>query len=190
MSGWGTRCEARNPAGQQCVLPAGHEGDHRTDAEVQPPAATAAAAPRAVPAQTMSLASVAVLLGGILYAAGSALPWISITAAFVGTVTRSGLEGGDGIITIGLGIVLALVGLAHVIGSKAAGSKVALILVAVIAVGFAIFEISTINNRIAGLGADIRPLASVGIGLWMMVVGSVVALVASLSIKPKVDVGQ
>lgn len=133
----------------------------------------------------MALAPIAVLLGGILYAAGSALPWITITAAFVGTVTKSGLEGGDGIITICLGIVLALVGLAHVIGSKAAGSRGALILVALIAVGFAVYEITSVNERIAGLDVDIRALASVGIGLWMMVVGSIVATLAAISIKPR-----
>ena len=184
MSGWGTRCESRNPSGQQCALPSGHEGDHRTDAEIQgsPPAPVSAAA---APVQAMSLPPIAILLGGILYAAGSALPWITVTAAFVGTVTRSGLEGGDGIITIGLGIVLALVGLAHLLGSKAAGSKVALVLVALIAVGFSIFEINNVNERINGLDADIRELASVGIGLWMMVVGSVVAALAAFSIKPR-----
>lgn len=42
---------------------------------------------------------------------GSLLPWITVTAPLVGTVSRSGLDGGgDGTILVILGVVLAILG--------------------------------------------------------------------------------
>ena len=39
-------------------------------------------------------------LGGLLIVLGSFLPWLTATAPFVGTISRNGMEGGDGIITL------------------------------------------------------------------------------------------
>jgi hypothetical protein len=146
-----------------------------------PPVATQSAA---TPGQGFTIAPVAVAIGGALYAVGSALPWISVSAPFVGTITRSGLDGGgDGIISLAIGVAIALIGIAAAAGSKAAGSKVAIALLTLVALGFAGWEITNINSRIDDLDSSIRDLAVVGIGLWMMVVGSGIAFLASLSIR-------
>jgi hypothetical protein len=57
-----------------------------------------------VPGATMTV------LGGLLIVLGSVLPWLSFTAPFVGTITKNGMEGGDGIITLILGVVTILIG--------------------------------------------------------------------------------
>jgi hypothetical protein len=118
----------------------------------------------------------------VLYAVGSGLPWISATAAFLGTVSRSGLEGGDGIITVIIGIAIALIGVGKLVGSRAVGGKVALVLLSVLALGFAAWEISNVNERIASIDTDLG-IASVGIGLWIMIVGSFVAGLGAMSLK-------
>src|SRR5205823_1570587 len=54
---------------------------------------------------------VVVLLGALGLAVGSFLPWLTATAPFVGTISRSGLDGGgDGILTLIAGIVVGLLG--------------------------------------------------------------------------------
>jgi hypothetical protein len=50
-------------------------------------------------------------VGGALIAIGAFLPWVKAIAAFVGTITRSGMEGGDGPIFLIVGIIIAAVGL-------------------------------------------------------------------------------
>jgi hypothetical protein len=57
-----------------------------------------------VPGATMTL------LGGVLIVLGSFLPWLTATAPLVGTMSRNGMEGGDGIITLILGVVTILIG--------------------------------------------------------------------------------
>jgi integrase len=48
-------------------------------------------------------------VGGALAVVGSFLPWITATAAFLGTITRSGLDGrGDGMVTLVGGLVAVL----------------------------------------------------------------------------------
>lgn len=86
-------------------------------------------------------------------------------------------------ITVVIGIVIALLGLAHLTGNRAAGSKVASVALCLVAVGFGIFEVSHVNDRIAGLNSDIRGLATVGIGLWAMIVGAIVAGLGALSLR-------
>jgi hypothetical protein len=130
------------------------------------------------------LAPLSIVVAGALYAIGSALPWASITAPFVGTISKSGLEGGDGVVTLLIGIVLALVGLGHLTGSRAAGSKLATVLLSVAALGMAAFEISTVSSRLADIDSDVG-YASTGIGLWLMAVGGVLALLSALALAPR-----
>jgi hypothetical protein len=58
------------------------------------------------------------VLGGLLIVLGSFPPWLSFTAPFGGTVTRNGMEGGDGIITLILGVVTILIGVTQVTATR------------------------------------------------------------------------
>jgi hypothetical protein len=51
-------------------------------------------------------------LGGLLIVLGSFLPWLTATAPLIGTITVNGLQGGgDGIITLALGIITVVIGI-------------------------------------------------------------------------------
>jgi hypothetical protein len=69
-----------------------------------PPAPSGLMRNPVVPGATMAL------LGGVLIVLGSFLPWLTATAPLVGTISRNGMEGGDGIITLILGVVTILIG--------------------------------------------------------------------------------
>src|SRR5262245_53875284 len=62
-------------------------------------------------ARQLPVPAVALVIGGVMVAAGAFLPWITVTAAFVGTIERNGLDGGgDGLIAIGVGAAIAFLG--------------------------------------------------------------------------------
>lgn len=173
------RCSTPRPTGGRFCASCGLDlSNVQTWGIGQPPAVGPTAT-----AQDVSLSAVVVLVGGGMYSIGSALPWISVTAPFVGTVTKSGLEGGDGIATLILGLLMALLGIARLTGNRGAGSKVAMVILCVMAFALAIFEAVNIGDRIANLDSAYRSLATVGIGLWLMIVGGGIASVGSLSLR-------
>jgi hypothetical protein len=63
------------------------------------------------PSQRRMLGGILAIVGGGLIVLGAFLPWVKATAAFVGTITRSGMEGGDGPIFLAAGFVIAGIGL-------------------------------------------------------------------------------
>jgi hypothetical protein len=65
-----------------------------------------------VPGATMTV------LGGLLIVLGSFLPWLSFTAPFVGTITKNGMEGGDGVITLVSGVVTILIGVTQLTATR------------------------------------------------------------------------
>jgi hypothetical protein len=123
-----------------------------------------------------------VALGGVLYAIGCGLPWLVATEAFVGTISRSGIDaGGDGIVALVLGIVLALIGVVGAIGSRTAGGRPATILLAGICVAIAVFEMGFIKTRlISNLDRNTIALTNVGVGFWVMIIGGGLAAVSAL----------
>lgn len=124
----------------------------------------------------------AVAAGGILVAAGSVMPWITATGGFGISVTRSGIEGGDGLITIVLGIGLALTGLAMVRGQNLRLWGASLLMSVVTLVLIAIDYVS-LNDRIKTMAAEATIFASIGIGIWLVAAGGFIAAVASLAIR-------
>lgn len=96
-----------------------------------PPAPQAAVEPDAPPSDDSyrTFAFLAIASGAVM-AVGSMLPWITATAPLVGTVNVSGTDG-DGVITLTLGVVIALVGVV-IVAQK--GSQMAAIIGAVMEV--------------------------------------------------------
>jgi len=123
-----------------------------------------------------------ILIGGALVVAGSFLPWITIRAPFVGTLTRSGTEGGDGIGTLIVGIVIGLAGLAKMGGFNLPSffnrSPIILGAIAALIVGI---DLPDILNRIH-TAEEASPVvtASVGSGVWTVFVGAALTLVGGL----------
>lgn len=120
--------------------------------------------------------------GGAALGLGAFLPWATVTAPFVGTVTRSGLEGGDGWIAVVLGVIAAVYGYKLLNGG---GGRVGLLLVAVAAGLLTAFEISDVQDRVDDARAEAEFVAAeVGVGLWIMAAG-VVAIVIGALVTPK-----
>jgi hypothetical protein len=118
------------------------------------------------------------IVGGGLAAIGAFLPWVTATAAFVGTVTRSGMEGGDGPIFLGVGILVAALGLWAVLDHPTA-APILLILAGVAIVGLTVPEYIEVNERVGGLDSDFAT-ASVGAGIWALFAGGVATGLAGL----------
>jgi hypothetical protein len=122
-------------------------------------------------------------LGGAVVAVGSFLPWITARTPFQ-TVNRSGLEGGDGTITLVLGIVIiVLVAVRLMRPQAAAPSGIGILLAAAGAAVVAGIDLADINNRIeTAQGASALVQASVGVGIWAIFVGAGLSVIGSLSI--------
>jgi len=77
---------------------------------------------------THRTATILLIIGGALMAVGSLLPWTVARTAFT-TVERSGTDG-DGLVTLGLGVLLALIGLLRMDRPFSTGAKTLTILLA------------------------------------------------------------
>ncbi|NQV05628.1 hypothetical protein HQ535_03685 [bacterium] len=107
--------------------------------------------------------------GALLVILGSFLTWVSIDIGGQ-TISSSGTgEGGDGTLTLILAI--AAVALAVFLLGKGTARKIAVAIAAALILLIAIIDVQDIMS-----GGDLGIDASVGIGLWLVVVGGVVAL--------------
>lgn len=141
-------------------------------------AAAPVAAPSGAVALTPNVWAAVGAIGGLIVVAGAFLPWITITAAFVGTITRNGIDGGgDGLIAVGLGAVIALIGLSGAT-QNAGRVKPGLIVFGLIAIGLAVLEGNNVQNKIATLDESLRTLAAIGLGLYTIGIGGALAALA------------
>jgi hypothetical protein len=126
-------------------------------------------------------ASVAAVVGGLLVAVGSFLPWVTASTVF-GSLSRSGIDGGgDGWVTLIAGSVIALLGLIT-INKPNRGANLLIAVAAAVAFLIVALDFSDIQSRIASVESESEGMAlgGVGIGLWMVALGAIVAFVASL----------
>ena len=132
-----------------------------------------------VPGATMTV------LGGLLIVLGSFLPWVSFTAPFVGTVTRNGMEGGDGIITLILGVVTILIGVTQFTATRLpAFLHRSSIVTGAITGAVAIYDYLDVQRRIEDAKEQSELIAaSVGAGIWTLIVGAVLAIVGGVLIR-------
>ena len=145
-----------------------------------------AAAPRAIP-----WGRILVVIGGGLAVLGSFLPWISMTAPLVGSVTKSGIEGGgDGIVTLVVGLVVALLGVALVARSGSTPRAVlGTVLTSVVLGGLAFYDMADVNTPAVlahtQLILEDNPFTdavniSTGMGLYVILVGAVLGFVGAI----------
>jgi hypothetical protein len=132
-----------------------------------------------VPGATMTV------LGGLLIVLGSFLPWISLTAPFIGTVTRNGMEGGDGIITLMLGVVTILIGVTQFTATRLPGFlHRSSIVTGAITGAVAIYDYLDVQRRIEDAKEQSELIAaSVGAGIWTLIVGAVLAIIGGVLIR-------
>jgi hypothetical protein len=111
----------------------------------------------------------ATIAAGAALVVASFLPWATIRAPFVGQLTKSGMEGGDGIISLALGVLAAALGFARLAGRRHRALFVGLVGVAALAL--AVFEIADVQSHFADIHASADGdlvITSVGAGLWVM----------------------
>lgn len=120
------------------------------------------------------------ILGGAgAVAVGCFLPWISITAPFIGTVSKAGIEG-DGVFFLAIAALIALFAFDLVrkvppnIGRRRWGLGVLIAAAALLTA----LEVADITSRFADISGEELPVAtSYGPGLWLVGIGVLVALV-------------
>lgn len=128
-------------------------------------------------------------IAGALLIAGSFLPWASVHV-FAHTIRRSGMDWRAGVFTLILGILALVVGIAGLARLRLPTfAGIGTIAVGVVSAVIGIFEFARISTRldtfrhlVGRLGAqrlaDRFATGHVGIGLWGVIAGSVLAIVA------------
>ncbi|MCK4394644.1 hypothetical protein KAX17_17220 [Candidatus Bipolaricaulota bacterium] len=116
------------------------------------------------------------LFGSILLLVGTFLPWIQIGAL----VTNRGLDNPDGAILIGISLVAGAVALYNLV-SKRNRLRWILLLAAAAAFWTGLTDLHDVQARIRNLSDTIfGDVATVGSGLYMILVGAVVLGLAGL----------
>lgn len=135
------------------------------------------------------------ILAGAGMAVGSFLPWIKVTAPFVGTVTKSGIEGGDGWFSVIAGGVVAFCGLTVLNRQQSGAAKGVVILAALVAGILCVYEYSDISSRFADVRSQLDSSGSVfgvsasdmvatayGAGLHLIAGSAVLAFIVGLQL--------
>jgi hypothetical protein len=138
------------------------------------PAATAPVAASVAPKNAGAFA----IAGGITMIAGSFLPWATATA-FIGTLEVTGIDGGDGWITVIFGLLAIVVG-ARTRSGIDSGAKVTFGIVGALTLALFLFEFSEVSSRVARAESvsEYSIDASVGVGLWLVGLAGVLMLIA------------
>ena len=117
---------------------------------------------------TGSKSTMVVLIGSVIALLGSFLTWVSID----GFGSAGGMdEGGDGVITL----IVAIGTAAAAIFLKDKARKLSIIVGGAIIFAVGVINVFDINDTSSQLGVDI----SIGIGLWMVLAGGVIAAVGA-----------
>jgi hypothetical protein len=122
------------------------------------------------------------VVGGLLLALGSILPWATATTGFGATFSRSGIEGGDGLITIVLGIGIALFASTMLRGDNLERWGITFV-GAVVALVLLVIDYVSISDNIKANASD-AVVASVGIGVWVAGIGALMAAGGALRSRP------
>jgi hypothetical protein len=144
-----------------------------------PPAPSGLMRNPVVPGATMTL------IGGVLIVLGSFLPWLTATAPLVGTISRNGMEGGDGVITLILGVVTILIGVTQLTATNLPTLLQRSPIVTGAITGIvAVSNYLNVQQRIEDVREESELIAaSVGAGIWTLVVGAVLAVVGGVLVR-------
>jgi hypothetical protein len=144
-----------------------------------PPPPTGLVRSQIVPGATM------IGLGGLLIVLGSFLPWLTATAPFVGTISKSGMEGGDGIITLILGVVTILIGVSQLTATRLPTLlQRSSIATGIITGAVAIYDYVDVQRRIEQVKEQTELVsASVGAGIWTLIVGAILSIVGGMVVR-------
>jgi hypothetical protein len=127
-----------------------------------------------------------VLGAGAAVIFGSFLPWASVTAPIVGTITASGVDGSDGWITAGLGLILVVYATLILRGQRIPNAvPILVVLAAVTVLGIGVWKVADLSaaedrmreematatkDDVFGIARSMSNATQmkVGIGLWLI----------------------
>jgi hypothetical protein len=126
-------------------------------------------------------AGLTVIAGGALMLIGIFLPWLSATLPFVGTITRSLMDGGgDGWVLLGLAGLVIVLGLAMAIRDPQKWAAALAVLPLAIGMAVVVIDYNDVSGRVQNLAAGSVPvLASVGPGPYMSGFGVLIAAIGT-----------
>lgn len=134
-------------------------------------------------ADTLNITAVVMVVAGLMVAAGAFLPWITVATGFV-SVSRSGMDGGDGWIALAVGALMAVVGLGG-LRSLDSVPNIAAVALGLGALGLGAFEYLSVQDRITNADATVASLIQVGVGVYLILGGGALAFVASIALWPR-----
>jgi hypothetical protein len=146
----------------------------------------------AVRTRSTGVAPWVVIAAAAAIAIGSFLPWVTLSAPFVGTISKSGVQGGDGIVSlVGAGVLALLAFIA--IGTSRARGFLSLLIVLVSAGVAALggYEFADLANKFHALkkapsiGGSVLPMY--GTGLYVLTAGAALALIAGFFVARRHD---
>lgn len=117
------------------------------------------------------------LVGGAIVMVGSILPWASVASGF-GQVDFVGTSG-DGVITLGIGVLIMLVGFAILGGGFRDAPFAALVLI-ILGVGVLGIAGQVLQGLIGKLTNEDAVRSSIGAGLYLVLVGGVVTILGGV----------
>jgi hypothetical protein len=105
---------------------------------------------------------------GLVMVIASFMPWAS---GLGGLVTKSGIDGGDGWISLVIGLAILAVGIAVGLKQGLVWAPIVGTLLGLVAGGLAVFEINDVSGRAEGV--------DIGYGLWIMAIAALGAIVVA-----------
>ena len=117
------------------------------------------------------------IASGATLLVGAFLPWLEATTIF-GSITRSGVSyGPDALMTAGIGAALGVLGILLVTGHTIPRwIPMLAIVAAAAALTLLVYDYERLKDRADSLVSDVAQ-ASVGMGLWLSLVGAITGIV-------------
>lgn len=144
----------------------------------EPTGTETAVAAAAAPGRGFPLMAAITIASGVLLAIGSLLPWTTSTFASIETMTTSGLDGA-GIITFMLGLVIVACGLVMVVRRDSSIARIVALATALAASYVTYVAFTTARTAVDTANLGEVAIASLGVGLLLVVVGTIGSLVGA-----------
>jgi hypothetical protein len=122
--------------------------------------------------------------GGVGLIVGSFLPWVTATAVLIGTFSVSGMQG-DGVLTLGAGLVVAVVGALGVTRGVGVGGIVTAFVALALAGVVGYIDFNNVSEGVAEANTASFGFASVGVGLWLVMASVVIGFVGASGLVDK-----
>jgi hypothetical protein len=113
---------------------------------------------------------------GVGLVVGSLLPWATLTAPFVGTVEITATDG-DGMLTLIGGLIVGVIGILGLTRGVGVFGLVSLFLAVLLAAFVAFTDLGNVTEMAADFNDEDFGAASVGIGLWLVTVATIIGAV-------------